>query len=118
MHLLRQQIEEISSLTMKNLSMSYLILKSKQKKHQFLIQEKRHCKMNILYWVVKIYHVDSNGKNIVQFATQITDFQAYFNKTNAILFRLYRRLRITIITLENREKTFTNCIKSNIFRKI
>jgi hypothetical protein len=101
---------------MKNLSMFYLILRSKLKNTNFLFR-KKHCKK----WLFctegcfKIYHVDSNGKEHIQFATQnygLPIFRPILIKPMLAFFTwLYRRLRITIIILL---ETAKNCSKHKI----
>jgi CRP-like cAMP-binding protein len=126
MHLLRQQIEEITSLSDEEFEYVLSHFETKKlKKHQFLIQENDLVKNDyfVLNGCLKSYHVDSNGKeHIVQFATQnwwITDFQAYFNKTNATLFiDCIEDCELLSLSLENREKLCSEMHKiEHFFRR-
>ncbi|HCQ13164.1 Crp/Fnr family transcriptional regulator [Flavobacterium sp.] len=124
--ILRQQIEEITSLTDEEFEYVLSHFETKKlKKHQFLIQENDLVKNDyfVLNGCLKSYHVDSNGKeHIVQFATQnwwITDFQAHFNKTNATLFiDCIEDCELLSLSLENREKLCSEMHKiEHFFRK-
>lgn len=124
--ILRNQIEEHSTLS--DEEFAYILShfeEKKLKKHQFLIQENDIVKNDyfVLNGCLKSYHVDSNGKeHIVQFATQnwwITDFQAYFNQTNATLFiDCIGDSELLSLSLTNREKLCAEMHKiEHFFRK-
>lgn len=124
--ILRNQIEEHSTLS--DEEFAYILShfeEKKLKKHQFLIQENDIVKNDyfVLNGCLKSYHVDSNGKeHIVQFATQnwwITDFQAYFNQTNATLFiDCIEDSELLSLSLTNREKLCAEMHKiEHFFRK-
>lgn len=124
--ILRNQIEEHSTLS--DEEFAYILSHFEEKtlkKHQFLIQENDIVKNDyfVLNGCLKSYHVDSNGKeHIVQFATQnwwITDFQAYFNQTNATLFiDCIGDSELLSLSLTNREKLCAEMHKiEHFFRK-
>lgn len=124
--ILRNQIEEITSLT--NEQFDYVLShfeNKKIKKHQYLVQKNELVKNDyfVLSGCLKSYHVDSQGKeHIVQFATQswwITDYQAYFNQTKATLFiDCIEESELLVLSLENREKLCSEIHKiEHFFRK-
>jgi CRP-like cAMP-binding protein len=109
---LRQHIEEIIPLTDKEFS--YILshfTEKKLKKHQYLIQmgdEIAHT-----YWVSKgllkaTYTDEKEKEHIVQFAMEnwwITDYQAYFTQTKAILsVDCLEATELLCLSYENREK--------------
>ena len=97
----------------------------KLKKHQFLIQEGE----NVLndYFVInglfKASYIDKNGKEyILQFAMEdwwITDYQAYFNQTNATLtIDCIEEVELLCLSLQNRDKICADLHKmEHFFRK-
>ena len=126
MHLLRQQIEEITSLTDEEFEYVLSHFETKKlKKHQFLIQENETVEKTyfVINGCLKAYHIDSAGKeHILQFALQnwwITDFQAYFNQTKSTLFiDCIEESELLSITLEKAEKLCSEMHKmEHFFRK-
>ncbi len=124
--ILRQHIEKISPLTDEEFEyvMSHFIFK-KLKKHQFLIQENEAVPYDffVLKGCLKAYYLDTESKEyIIQFALEdwwITDYQSYFNKTNATLhLDCIENTEVLCLSLENREKLCSEMhVIEHFFRK-
>ena len=124
--ILRQQIEKITPLTDKEFDyiLSHFTTK-KLKKHQFLIQESDLVQND--YFVIKgllrAYYINEEGKeHIMQFAMEdwwITDYQAYFNQTKALLnIDCIETTEVLCLSLYNREKLCADMHKiEHFFRK-
>jgi CRP-like cAMP-binding protein len=124
--ILRQQIEKITSLTDEEFDyvLSHFTYK-KFKKHQFLIQENESVPNDffVLNGCLKAYYNNSEGKEyIIQFGLQdwwITDFQSYFNQTNATInLDCIEESEVLCLSLHNREKLCSEMHKiEHFFRK-
>jgi len=123
---LRKHIEEIVSLTDKEFTLVLShFTKKKLKKHQYLIQA--GDSVNHTYWVkkglLKASYTDEKGKEyILQFAMEnwwITDYQAYFTRTKAILdVDCLEDTELLCLSFENREKICAELHKmESFFRK-
>ncbi len=123
---LRQQIEKITPLTDQEFDyiLSHFTTK-RLKKNQFLIQEGDIVTTDcfVVSGLLKAYHVDKEGKeHIMQFALEdwwVTDYQAYFNQTNATLnIDCVETSELLCISLQNREKLCADLHKiEHFFRK-
>lgn len=109
---LRKHFEKITPLTDQEFDyiLSHFTIK-KLKKHQFLIQEGDAVTKD--YFVVKgllkaSFSNDEGKEHILQFAMEdwwITDFQAYFNQTNAtLIIDCIEDVEVLCLSLTNREK--------------
>ena len=124
--ILRQQIEKITPLTDKEFDyiLSHFTTK-KLKKHQFLIQESDSVQNDyfVIKGLLKAYYVNEEGKeHIMQFAMEdwwITDYQAYFNQTKALLnIDSIEPTEVLCLSLYNREKLCADMHKiEHFFRK-
>lgn len=124
--ILRQQIEKITPLTDKEFDyiLSHFTTK-KLKKHQFLIQESDLVQNDyfVIKGLLKAYYVNEEGKeHIMQFAMEdwwITDYQAYFNETKALLnIDCIETTEVLCLSLYNREKLCADLHKiEHFFRK-
>ncbi len=124
--ILRQQIEKITPLTDKEFDyiLSHFTTK-KLKKHQFLIQESDLVQNDyfVIKGLLKAYYVNEEGKeHIMQFAMEdwwITDYQAYFNQTKALLnIDCIEPTEVLCLSLYNREKLCADLHKiEHFFRK-
>lgn len=124
--ILRQQIEKITPLTDKEFDyiLSHFTTK-KLKKHQFLIQESDLVQNDyfVIKGLLKAYYVNEDGKeHIMQFAMEdwwITDYQAYFNETKALLnIDCIEPTEVLCLSLYNREKLCADMHKiEHFFRK-
>lgn len=124
--ILRQQIEKITPLTDKEFDyiLSHFTTK-KLKKHQFLIQESDSVQNDyfVIKGLLKAYYVNEEGKeHIMQFAMEdwwITDYQAYFNQTKALLnIDCIEPTEVLCLSLYNREKLCADLHKiEHFFRK-
>ncbi|MGF1923716.1 MAG: Crp/Fnr family transcriptional regulator [Bacteroidia bacterium] len=110
--LLRQHFEKITSLTDQEFQyiLSHFSTK-KLKKHQFLIQEGNAVTTDhfVIKGLLKASFTNQDGKeHILQFAMEdwwVTDFQAYFNQTNATLnIDCIEEVEVLCLSLTNREK--------------
>ncbi len=123
---LRQHIEKIVPLTDQEVDyiFSHFVLR-KIKKHQFLIQDGDQVRNDffVVKGLLKAYFTNSDGKeHILQFAMEdwwITDYQAYFNGTGAILaIDAVEAAEVLCLSLENREKLCQELHKmEHFFRK-
>lgn len=119
----RQHLEKIITLTDNEFEFVLSHFTQKNfKKHQFLVQEGSDAPYD--FWVikglVKAYHSDTNGKeHIMQFAMEdwwVTDYQAYFNETKAILnIDCIEDAEVLCLSLENREKICQELHKMEYF---
>jgi len=124
--ILRQQIEKITPLTDKEFDyiLSHFTTK-KIKKHQFLIQESDLVQNDyfVIKGLLKAYYINEEGKeHIMQFAMEdwwITDYQAYFNQTKALLnIDCIEPTEVLCLSLYNREKLCADMHKiEHFFRK-
>ncbi|GAB0154952.1 Crp/Fnr family transcriptional regulator [Chryseobacterium sp. Alg-005] len=126
MEKLKAHFEEIIELTDDEFAyiLSHFTTK-KLKKHQFLIQI--GDKVNHTYWVKKgllkaAYTDEKEKEHILQFAMEnwwITDYQAYFTRTNAILnIDCLENSELLCLSYENREKLCREMQKvEHFFRK-
>lgn len=124
--ILRQQIEKITPLTDNEFDyiLSHFTTK-KLKKHQFLIQENDVVQNDhfVVKGLLKAYYINPEGKeHIMQFAMEdwwITDYQAYFNETKALLnIDCIETAEILCLSLYNREKLCADMHKiEHFFRK-
>lgn len=124
--ILRQQIEKITPLTDKEFDyiLSHFTLK-KLKKHQFLLHEGDFVSNDhfVINGLIKAYYVNQEGKeHIMQFAMEdwwITDYQAYFNETKALLnIDCLESTQVLCLSLHNREKLCADMHKiEHFFRK-
>ena len=124
--ILRQQIEKITPLTDKEFDyiLSHFTTK-KLKKHQFLIQESDLVQNDyfVIKGLLKAYYINEEGKeHIMQFAMEdwwITDYQAYFNQTKALLnIDCIEPTEVLCLSLYNREKLCADMHKiEHFFRK-
>lgn len=123
---LRQHFEKITPLTDRefNYIFSHFTVK-KIKKHQFLIQEGEYVQNDyfVVKGLVKAYYTNQEDKeHIMQFAMEdwwITDYQAYFNETQATLtIDCIEPTEILCLSLHNREKICAELHKiEHFFRK-
>ncbi|TBX68691.1 Crp/Fnr family transcriptional regulator [Flavobacterium silvisoli] len=124
--ILRQQIEKITPLTDKEFE--YILshfTRKKIKKHQYLLQEGEAVQNDyfVTKGLLKAYYVNQDGKeHIMQFAMEdwwITDYQAYFNETNATLnIDCIEASEVLCLSLRNREKLCADMHKiEHFFRK-
>ncbi|WP_443939052.1 Crp/Fnr family transcriptional regulator [Pedobacter sp. MW01-1-1] len=109
---LRQHFEKITPLTDPEFDyiLSHFTTK-KLRKHQYLIQEDEIVTNDyfVIKGLLKASHFDSDGKeHILQFALEdwwITDYQAYFNQTNATLsIDCIENAEVLCLSLHNRDK--------------
>lgn len=109
---LRRHFEKITPLTDQEFDyiLSHFTTK-KLKKHQFLIQEGDAVTNDyfVVKGLLKASFISEEGKeHILQFAMKdwwITDFQAYFNQTNATLtIDCIEDVEVLCLSLTNREK--------------
>jgi cAMP-binding proteins - catabolite gene activator and regulatory subunit of cAMP-dependent protein kinases len=109
---LRQHFEKIIPLTDQEFDyiLSHFTTK-KLKKHQFLVQEGDLVANDhfVVKGLLKASFTSEDGKeNILQFAMEdwwVTDFQAYFNQTNATLtISCIEDVEVLCLSLVNREK--------------
>lgn len=124
--ILRKQIEKITPLTDKEFEyiLSHFTIK-KLKKHQFLLQESDLVQNDhfVIKGLLKAYYINQEGKeHIMQFAMEdwwITDYQAYFNQTNAELnIDCIEEAEVLCLSLRNREKLCADMHKiEHFFRK-
>lgn len=124
--LLRNQIEQIISLTDTEFSYIYTHFKHKKfKKRQFIIQEGQLVENDffILSGCLKSYTTDDNGKDhIIQFGLPdwwITDYQAYYNQTSATVnIDCIEESEVLCLSYANREKLCAEMHKvEHFFRK-
>jgi len=120
---LRRHFEKIITLT--DQEFDYILshfTSKKLKKHQFLVQEGDQVTND--YFVVKgllkaSFTNDEGKENILQFAMEdwwITDFQAYFNQTNATLsIDCIEEVEVLCLSLNNREKLCSELHKIESF---
>ncbi len=123
---LRQHFEKITPLTDEEFDyiFSYFTLK-KLKKHQYLVQENDFVQNDyfVISGLLKASHTDKEGKeHIMQFAMEdwwITDYQAYFNQTNATLnIDCIESAELLCLSLQNRDKICAELHKiEHFFRK-
>ncbi|MCO4294260.1 Crp/Fnr family transcriptional regulator [Solitalea sp. MAHUQ-68] len=110
---LRQHIEKITPLT--DIEFEYILshfVPKKLKKHQFLVQEGAPVQYDyfVLSGLLKASYTNpEDGKEyILQFAWEdwwTTDYQAYFNQSNAILsLDCIEETEVLALSLTNREK--------------
>ncbi|RXK60790.1 Crp/Fnr family transcriptional regulator [Lacibacter luteus] len=122
--LLRQHIEKITPLTDKEFDYIFSHFTTrKYKKHQFLVQDDTAVQHD--YFVLKgmlkaSYITAEDGKeHILQFAWEdwwITDYQAYFNQTNATLtIDCIEDTEVLALSLFNREKICSEMHKMEHF---
>ncbi len=124
--ILRQQIEKITPLTDEEFDyiLSHFTIK-KLKKHQFLLQESEFAQYDffVTKGLLKAYYKNTEGKeHILQFAMEdwwITDYQAYFNETKALLnIDCIEATEVLCLSLYNREKLCADMHKiAHFFRK-
>lgn len=120
---LRLHFEKIITLTDQEFDHIISHFTSKKlKKHQFLVQEGDNVTND--YFVVKgllkaSFTNDEGKENILQFAMEdwwITDFQAYFNQTNATLtIDCIEEVEVFCLSLANREKLCSELHKVESF---
>lgn len=126
MHLLREQIEKIISLT--DVEFDYVLKHftvKKIKKHQFLIQENEMVYQDyfVLSGFLKSYYLNEEGKEfILQFANKdwwISDYNSYFNQIPATInVDCFEDAEVLCLSLENREKICSEMHKmEHFFRK-
>jgi CRP-like cAMP-binding protein len=123
---LRNHIEKITPISDQEFEyiLSHFTIK-KLKKHQFLIQEGENVINDyyVLSGLLKASHIDKDGKEyIMQFAMEdwwITDYQAYFNRTNATLtIDCIEEVELLCLSLQNRDKICADLHKiEHFFRK-
>jgi CRP-like cAMP-binding protein len=124
--ILRQQIEKITLVT--NQEFDYILshfTTKKLRKHQFLIQEGDIVQNDyfVVKGLLKGYYLNKEGKeHIMQFAMEdwwITDYQAYFNETKALLnINCIEATEVLCLSLYNREKLCADMHKiEHFFRK-
>jgi CRP-like cAMP-binding protein len=124
---LRQHIETITPLTDEEFTylMSHFTRK-KLKKHQFLIQEGDPVYNDhfVIKGLLKAYYInpDDGKEHILQFAMEdwwITDYQAYFNQTNAALnIDCIEDVDVLCLSLYNRDKICADLHKiEHFFRR-
>lgn len=109
---LRQHIEQITPLTDAEFDYVFSHFTTKKlKKRQFLLQVDDPVNNDyfVLKGLLKLYHIDKEGKeHILQFAMEdwwITDYQAYFNKSNATLaIDCIEDVEVLCLSLQNRDK--------------
>ncbi|MFT3795723.1 Crp/Fnr family transcriptional regulator [Flavobacterium sp.] len=109
---LREHIEKITPLT--DAEFDYILshfTTKKLKRRQFLLQVDDPVRNDhfVLKGLLKLYHIDAEGKeHILQFAMEdwwITDYQAYFNQTNATLaIDCIEEVEVLCLSLQNRDK--------------
>jgi len=109
---LRKHFEKITPLSDQEFDyiLSHFTTK-KLKKHQYLVQEGDTVTYDyfVISGLLKASHLDKEGKEyIMQFAMEdwwITDFQAYFNQTEATLnIDCIENAELLCLSLQNREK--------------
>lgn len=124
--ILRQQIERITPVTDKEFDYILAHFNPKKfRKHQYLIQEGESVPHDffVLKGLVKAYYVNPDGKeHLMQFAMEdwwITDYQAYFNETPAILnIDCIEPTEVLCLSLHNREKLCADMHKiEHFFRR-
>ncbi len=124
--LLRNQIEQIISLSDTEFAYIYTHFKHKKfKKHQFIIQEGQLVENDffILSGCLKSYTTDDNDKDhIIQFGLPdwwITDYQAYYNQTSATVnIDCIEESEVLCLSYANREKLCAEMHKvEHFFRK-
>ena len=109
---LRQHLEKITPVSDQEFDyiLSHFVSK-KFRKHQFLVQAGGPVQFD--YFVVKgllrAYYINEEGReHILQFAMEdwwITDYQAYFNKTEATLgVDCLEEVEVLCLSLQNRDK--------------
>lgn len=110
--LLREHFEKITALTDQEFDyiLSHFTTK-KLKKHQFLVQAGDQVKYDyfVVKGLLKASFTNNDGKeHILQFAMEdwwVSDFQAYFNQTEAILdIDCIEAVEVLCLSLTNREK--------------
>lgn len=120
---LREQIEKIVKLSDDEFSfaLSHFSLKA-LKKHQYLVQAGDPAPNDhfVVKGLLRSFYIDEQGKtHIMQFAMEdwwISDPQAYFNKTNAILnIDCLEDTQLYYISIENREKLCAELQKMEYF---
>lgn len=121
--ILRQQIEEIVSLTDEEFEFVLTHFQPKKfKKHQIVIHEGDHAPYDffVVKGLMKVSRVDLDGKeHIVQFALEnwwITDSQAFHNRVKATLsVDCLEDTDVFALTLENKEKLYHEMLKMQYF---
>jgi CRP-like cAMP-binding protein len=123
---LRLQIEKITPLTDHEYAYILTHFTTKRlKKNQYLVHEGDAVTNDyfVVSGLLKASHADKEGKeHIMQFAMEdwwVTDYQAYFNQTNATLtIDCIEACELLCISLQNREKLCADLHKiEHFFRK-
>jgi CRP-like cAMP-binding protein len=121
--ILRQQIEEIISLTDEEFDyvLSHFKLR-KLKKHQYVVQEGERAENDffIINGCLKSFHTDKDGKvHIIQFGMQgwwITDYEAYYNQSIAtVSIDCIEDSDVLCLSYDAREKLCTEMRKIEFF---
>ncbi|MCX2477935.1 Crp/Fnr family transcriptional regulator [Pedobacter sp. MC2016-15] len=120
---LRIQIEKIVKLTDEEFSFALSHFKFKTlKKHQYLVQAGEPAPNDhfVAQGLLRSFYIDDQGKtHIMQFAMEdwwISDPQAYFNRTNAILnIDCLEDTQVFTISIDNREKLCADLQKMEYF---
>lgn len=123
---LRQHIEKITPLS--DAEFDYILshfTTKKLKKRQFLLQVDEPVRNDyfVLSGLLKLYHIDNEGKeHILQFAMEdwwITDYQAYFNSTDAtLIIDCIEDVELLSLSLHNRNKLCAELHKIEHFFRI
>ncbi len=123
---LKEHLEKITPVS--DQEFEYILshfVRKKFRKHQFLVQAGGAVQFDyfVLKGLLRAYYINEEGKeHILQFAMEdwwITDYQAYFNKTEATLnVDCIEEVEVLCLSLQNRDKLCAELHKiEHFFRK-